>query len=174
MGRWLGGFGKVATVGLAVVCVLVVALWVRSEFRHDDVGWRRGAGYCHLGSGLGRVMFDRVEPWRQPSTPLVGYSSSRIAPFERGRQVWAGHYWWGFQWFSRPDRPAAFSGGLWVAAVPYWFLLTICAPLPVIGVVRELRRSRPRAGWCAGCGYDLRATPGRCPECGRVVEGDAT
>jgi hypothetical protein len=54
--------------------------------------------------------------------------------------------------------------------LPLWFLLVVSGILPAVGLVRRSgwwrKRSRVRRGLCVGCGYDLRASPGRCPECG--------
>ena len=48
-------------------------------------------------------------------------------------------------------------------------LVALFATLPVTRFVLAVLRRRGRAvGLCPVCSYDLRATPGRCPECGAV------
>jgi hypothetical protein len=63
-----------------------------------------------------------------------------------------------------------FSGLEYVrVGVPLWFVeLLACLPSAWWGW-RVLRRRRIKPGFCVQCGYDLRATPERCPECGMVV-----
>ena len=53
--------------------------------------------------------------------------------------------------------------------IPYWFVICLFAMSPLFWVVKQSRRQRRRTrGLCPTCGYDIRATPHRCPECGSV------
>ena len=74
-------------------------------------------------------------------------------------------------WFLHDmPRPPAWRGGV----VPA--LLLIASASAVVTVVALLDvifgGHRHRTGWqrCIHCGYDLRYTPDRCPECGAIPE----
>jgi hypothetical protein len=64
-------------------------------------------------------------------------------------------------------------------ALPWWYLLLLGLATPLEHFARWLwsgRRSERwrRAGLCVGCGYDLRASVDRCPECGRSFTPTST
>jgi len=55
--------------------------------------------------------------------------------------------------------------------IPYWIIAAPTAALPASRIAARLRRSRrARLNSCPTCGYDLRATPDRCPECGAIPD----
>jgi hypothetical protein len=67
----------------------------------------------------------------------------------------------------------SFAGSYRSVYVPHWFLIGVTALLPLgrgvsAAIWRVRRRHRMGADCCAVCGYDLRATPDCCPECGTV------
>jgi hypothetical protein len=124
--------------------VATVVLWVRSYWVSDGVqgGGNRGS-YWHARSDRGELHFLRpvfVHPPPLPDTFL----------YRRGF-VWARH------------------GSRLVVAVPHWFVTLVAATLPAAWLVRTRRGiRRRRLGLCPACGYDVRATPERWPECGAV------
>lgn len=50
--------------------------------------------------------------------------------------------------------------------VPWWSLALLMAVLPTGYLLRAYRKGRYPRGHCQHCGYDMRATPDQCPECG--------
>jgi hypothetical protein len=53
--------------------------------------------------------------------------------------------------------------------IPEWFLAIFCLSAPLLWWRRRRREQCSREGYRCVCGYDLRATPDRCPECGAGV-----
>ena len=84
------------------------------------------------------------------------------APFALGGTDYS-HRWLGF------GAGVQLNGGRFVN-IPYWSLALLAAIPPALAARHMLRRSRWVAGVCPVCGYDLRATPDRCPECGAPPE----
>ena len=61
------------------------------------------------------------------------------------------------------------QGGCWVV-IPYWLLAGL-SPLPLLRSFALWRRARKRSlrDTCVSCGYDLRVSKDRCPECGTPI-----
>jgi hypothetical protein len=88
--------------------------------------------------------------------------------------------------YRRVEFPLRLSGGLLHAygnsklvaqqrtrslSVSYWLLATLlCLPAIPLAIRHRKIRQRRKQGLCLHCGYDLRASPERCPECGKAVQ----
>lgn len=167
MRRWASA---TFTLVSAFLLILAAVAWVRS-YDGDSLTWYDRPKALEINSSEGLV-----QVW-------WGEITSRAYPKPQG---WQGTFWplgdshfsadlrkgttWGFRyerWRRDTDDLKADSHGV---TVRYWALVTLCSVWPgrAVWLWRRSRRRSP-PGCCPNCGYDLRASPQRCPECGKVA-----
>ncbi len=133
-------------------------------------------------SGRGALQVHWASRWRddsdQRTAPHSGYKTTppafailRHPPIpEAIDDAWS---FAGVQHFDRPRAIKRYGGGLSIVpglsylTIPYWSVVFIGALPALVRTARRFTRAgRFLPGHCVACGYDLRATPERCPECG--------
>jgi hypothetical protein len=169
------------TILSLLLCLATLALWVRSYWRFDELTERSGSTGRIPGfsSNFGEVSvsFFRLSPDVPESAIRWRYETYR-ADREYVNSTWVNRFpkssctsLLGFGY--RVDDNAALGSSYRAAYFPHWFLVLLLAILPAIGLRSILgTRRENRAGLCPRCGYDLRATPDRCPECGTGLGGN--
>jgi hypothetical protein len=172
-----------------VVCIATAGIWGRScwvnDIPHNEVGWTthpetsvwrwgvalewdRGSlalRVDHAGSGA-----DDGTRTAKRRALLTQYVWKNITRGLHG--VWP-QSWWnrrGFFWYHDSHAPDT-----WILGAPCWFVMLLTAVMPALWVhwfsPWGRRRFRQQHGLCRICGYDLRASPERCPECGTPAPG---
>jgi hypothetical protein len=68
---------------------------------------------------------------------------------------------------AAPPRLSSIASDDRIVMVPCWLVVLVTGLLPVRFAYKVARAHAP-PGLCRKCGYDLRATPDRCPECGTI------
>src|SRR5688572_12023844 len=183
-------FALVAALSL-IACVASLTLWARSYSGSDYLARRRLVG----SDGIAVVTHGHCIAWTRGDLRLSseahtyyprgtgGVPRNPGAALPPARWEWGrlgrGHLGWereqagtllgrlGFDAYHTGFESSFASSGEKVIAVPAWLPVAAFAAPPLAFVVRRARRRRRRiAGRCAACGYDLRASPHRCPECG--------
>jgi hypothetical protein len=174
---------NVLTLLSLVACAALAVLWVRSWGHVGSTHWVRPELTLEVKEtdGVLGVLVARDSGLFAPTggARLYGWFHWRIATQGRDRASYETLSFnrWGFglhgvKTVGRPVGNWRFGGRrLWIVYVPYWLPVLLSAAVAAgVFVVRWTRSARRRRwGLCPRCGYDLRATPGRCPECGAVA-----
>jgi hypothetical protein len=153
---------KFAAIGSLATAIAIAGIWGRSVFRKDHIGivathWTASVtsadGLVWVGYGTSPIPASSEE-WRFSSEPITA-TDVRLQEFGYQEDV-----------FNLPKGGTARIHQWWF---PYWMGMLIAAGVPGAYAVKQRVASGRKAGTtCRLCGYDLRATPDRCPECGTI------
>jgi hypothetical protein len=154
-------FNLAAALSLAL-CVAIAGLWMSSFFWGEDFYYR------HVTTNPTKMFEYHIRTTRGWSVLLIEDANPPVDPFKSPLDIQRIRSTAGF-WHQRfegsPDVRS--MHGKQFLEVPIAAFVPPVAVPPLVWLTRKHReRKRRRAGACPSCGYDLRASRDRCPECG--------
>ena len=171
-------FFVLASISL-LMCLASMWIWHRSEevadriiVTHETSAWVVSA-VSHLWFSYVTLNDSRPEgtEFRWTLNTRLG---EELYPGDGGHHYFLGFtteaYAAGFDATTSDGTRVHRSGVQHMLGVPCWFFVAVFAILTALARGIWLRSSVRRSrSLCSVCGYDLRATPQRCPECGNVA-----
>lgn len=161
-----------------LLCISAVAFWTRSDERRDEVRFHWRAIAYALASDKGRVGIDnqpQVQEFSETIERAVSAVNGATMAYRGGSDGNDPYLANAVQANNRLD--ALIRKGSPVAsrhAIPYWVIVLGSLVLPAVWALRwHQRKLRIAARRCIRCGYDLRASTDRCPECGTPITSNA-
>jgi hypothetical protein len=177
---------KLFTVASAVsllLCATTCVLWVGSYWMAEEAIWGTGTHPAGSGSEVYNV-FATSQAGRFDVMYLHAFADwgtiGNVPPPGFSREAWPvtarsrNFTDWGTRNGFRAQRETSRAGGNGYHSVlrvvfPCWLVVLLTCLLPGCWLLERTREAtRRQSGLCTACGYDLRASPGRCPECGAV------
>ena len=158
-----------------VLGLACIGMWVRSGYVGDSIVKDYASKRVQFSSISGDIKISLSQALtysREKPLPLM-WTSDSVEWFS-GRQ---GPIWeWNWPFYASYLSTQVINGSaktdrLQIVRLPYWLLTIPTALLPGFRVGlwfwgRWKTKRRSKLGLCLQCGYDLRASPERCPECG--------
>jgi hypothetical protein len=156
-----------------MMCATAAALWIRSFWTADQIMFRGTNRINSLISDRGTLLlFSRARvPGDGSSKWMMSHARPGIFQFfvvrSREEHRWLQLRGIGYCRVPVVTVPTETSTTLTVILLSHWVLFLLTGVLPTYWLTKRLRvLARIRRGHCPVCGYNLRATPERCPECG--------
>ena len=172
----------------AALCILTIVFWLRSYWIRDYVGvvrtrsqinltWARGSWHGAYRYGPGATSISSVSSavfqltWRRWPVSIVRSlwepQQGEVVYLRLGERFFVRHY---------PHEPT--NKSVYDVFAPGWLPPLVFAPGLWFWGRRTYRRvlthRRRKAGLCVTCGYDIRESSGRCPECGEAIPSAPT
>jgi hypothetical protein len=171
--HWL--FNLLATASL-LLCITSITLWIRSLTNSESLDRQTHNGITHGDSqeeimwGDGGLMLSYTSYNVWSGFKINGFDLTD--PHPPGTTWSFGPYLPWPSWDYRFADISKFSEGdslSYYFRARLWLVAAVTSLLPILWLRGKLRKRRKRQmGLCPNCGYDLRATPDRCPECGAI------